>query len=87
MKKFIVTYDLNKPGQDYKDLYSAFEQYDSRRVCKSSWIIKTNDSIDAQSIFNELIKNIDEGDVVFIAPIGKWVSRNKSDILDWLHED
>jgi len=40
MKTFIVSYDLNRPGQDYKDLIKRLEEIGAFRVLYSQWAVR-----------------------------------------------
>jgi hypothetical protein len=42
MTVLLVTYDLNKPGQDYEKLLSVIKNYDYVELCKSSYVVDTN---------------------------------------------
>lgn len=85
-KKYIITYDLNIPGQDYDSLISAIKSYDYIKVLKSAWFIKTGRS--ASEIYNHLRPLIDDSDRIFISEItlnhGGWLDRA---VIDWLNRD
>ncbi len=62
----LITYDLNKPGQDYSDLYDAIKNI-SITWCHcftSVWLVDTNFS--TQQIYTELKGRIDKNDQLFI---------------------
>lgn len=66
MKKiFLISYDLRKPGQNYTPLYEAIKAYgDWQHPMESLWAVFTD--MDANSIFENLRRNIDENDSLLI---------------------
>ena len=43
MKTYLISYDLNRPGQDYPDLWDAIKAFDNWwHFLDSTWIVKTN---------------------------------------------
>lgn len=38
--RYLFSYDLRKPGQDYKKLYDELERMDAVRVLASQWVIR-----------------------------------------------
>lgn len=43
MAVFLVTYDLNKPGQDYKKILDVIKSYDYAELCMSSYVVDTDE--------------------------------------------
>lgn len=41
MKLFLISYDLNKPGQDYADLWSYLQQIGAQRALYSAWTLRS----------------------------------------------
>lgn len=86
IKIYIVTYDLNKPGQDYKELYKAIESYKSIRAMDSTWFIKSSKT--AQQISDDLLKHIDENDYLFVGEITSnrqgWMDEK---VWNWLNDN
>lgn len=39
MPKYVVSYDLNRPGQDYPELWDALKQLGAKRVLLSQWAV------------------------------------------------
>lgn len=69
MKYFIIDYDLYEEGQNYKKITSAIKEFNYHKICKSSWIVKSE--LSATEIFNILKEAIDDNDVLFIFEINK----------------
>ena len=45
MARYIVTYDLNKPGQNYEELIELIESYSSAvEIGRSSWVIASSNT-------------------------------------------
>ena len=89
MKTYLISYDLNRPGQDYSELFEAI-----KAECQtwwhhldSTWIIKTES--DAASVRDALMKHIDTNDellVVRLSGEGAWVGFNDKG-SKWLKEN
>jgi len=65
---FLVSYDLNKPGKDYSDLYKTLKNADGWwHYLDSCWLLSTNNSI---KYWNDKIKpHIDDNDSLLIVEI------------------
>ncbi len=69
-KLFLITYDLNKPGQNYSELYEQLKSIgESQHPLESTWFIKTADEITADHIYGSLRKLIDDRDTLFVVEI------------------
>ena len=44
MSKYMVTYDLSKPGQKYEELIKSIKAYKNVKVTESLWFIVANDT-------------------------------------------
>ena len=43
MSRYIITYDLSKPGRNYDDLYQRIKSYGTwAKIAESSWAIVTD---------------------------------------------
>lgn len=66
---YLVSYDLRKPGQDYKGLFAELEASSSWwHYLESTWLIKTPE--DANHLYNRLATHLDEGDSILIIQAG-----------------
>jgi len=65
----LITYDLNKPGKDYSDLYKAIKATSSSwwHYLTSVWLVDT--SLSTQQIYQRLKGHIDQNDELFIVRI------------------
>lgn len=84
---YLISYDLNDPGQDYSKIQSAICRLgECYRILYSTWVVKTN--LNANGINSSLKQVTDENDRYFIVDISK---RDKSGWLeqkacDWLNQ-
>lgn len=88
MKSFLIGYDLNKPGQNYDNLFAAIKALTSTwwHCLDSTWIIKSNST--AALIRDALIPHIDKNDrllVVQLSGEGAWVGFDDQ-CSSWLKE-
>lgn len=87
-KIFLITYDLKEPGQDYSELYEAIKGLgDWQHPLESMWMVKVNDFVVAQNVYNSLRPQIDENDLLFIVDITDrncqgWLSKT---VWTWLN--
>jgi CRISPR-associated endonuclease Cas2 len=80
---FIITYDLNSSGQDYKTLYEAIKQYNYKKMQGSVWVIKSNNT--ASNIRDNLKKYIDKNDSLFVGEINHWAGISLNGAGDWMN--
>lgn len=79
---YLISYDLNKPGQDYKELYQAIKEASTGvwwHHLDSTWIIKSNYS-SADNVFEKLQPYIDKNDLCIVIEI-------KNNKQGWLTEN
>ncbi len=80
MSTFIISYDLNKPGQDYSSLYEEIKTLGSwRHNLDSTWVV--NSSLSAEQIRDRLWAEMDNNDAILVAKsagIGAWSGLDNS---------
>lgn len=86
MKTYLIGYDLNKKGQDYKDLTDAIKKLSPTwwHCLDSTWIIKSTSA--ASAIRDTLIAHIDNNDellVVLLGGEGAWIGFT-DECSEWL---
>jgi len=85
MNSYLIGYDLDKPGQDYKDLFEAIKALGSWWHClDSTWIIKSN--LSSEAIRNILMKVMDNNDKLLVARLSgeaAWFGFDQQ-CSDWL---
>lgn len=85
-KVYIVSYDLNKPGQDYVDLINELKKSESWwYYLDSTWLIYTHET--ANSLYNRIAPFLDTNDYVLVIDVAKdyqgWLSQKA---WDWIHK-
>lgn len=66
MPIYIVSYDLNQPGQDYGSLIKAIESFKGYKpLLKSTWAVCHSGT--AKDVFNFLSSYVDDTDRLFIS--------------------
>jgi hypothetical protein len=60
----IVTYDLRKQWQDYRDFINAIKAYDSVKMTDSFWYVNTED--DCENIYRNLEIYMEKDDRLLI---------------------
>jgi hypothetical protein len=78
---YLVTYDLNVPGKNYENLWSALKQYDYIRDIglDSVWFLSTTSS--AEQVSNHLKAHIDASDRLIVTQLQQGTHQG------WLHKD
>ena len=85
MAKYVINYDLRKPGRNYEDLYSALTSYSNIHPMESCWIIKSNNS--TSYIRDNLKTRIDSNDKLFVSKLDDWASFNLTQTeVNWLKQ-
>lgn len=74
--KYIITYDLNKSGQDYEKLIGAIKKFSCYAFLKSAWFIKSTSS--AEELSKHFLQFIDKNDRLLVAE----VNQNRQGWLD-----
>jgi hypothetical protein len=88
MSSYVVSYDLNRPGQEYEDLIDAIKSYGTWwGGLASTWVIKTDDS--AKEIRDHLKLYIDSNDELFVGQltgVAAWTGLT-DDATKWLKKN
>lgn len=85
MAKYIINYDLRKPGRNYDDLYKALNSFNNIHPMESCWIIKSANS--TYYIKNYLLTKIDSNDKLFVSKLDDWESLNLTQTeVNWLKQ-
>ncbi len=75
MKPFTISYDLDKPGQNYEFLIARLRQLGAVRILYSMWVLKS--SMSAVEIRDDLQRAIDSNDRLIVAGLtgeAAWVN-------------
>ena len=75
--KYVVSYDLRKPGRDYQTLYDALEKLNAKRLMQSEWCLRHNDTT-AAKLRDHFRQYIDGNDRLLVISLdsGNWASWN-----------
>lgn len=60
----VVSYDLNRPGQDYQSLFTRLQQLGAKRILYSQWMLTT--SMTAVELRDDLQRFIDSSDMLLV---------------------
>ena len=75
MKPFVVSYDLDKPGQDYSGLVNRLKQHGATRIQYSQWVLRSTWT--AMQLLNDLGAYLDSNDRILVVQVaGDWAYRN-----------
>lgn len=78
-KVYVVSYDLNKSGQDYDGLYKELKSSSSWcRPVDSTWLIYTSESAD--QLYERISNHIDKNDYAIVIQV-------RRDYQGWLPEE
>ncbi len=77
MTVYLISYDLDKPGQNYARLIARLEQLGAFRVLFSQWALQTTWT--AIQLRDDLRLYTDANDRLLITQVGAWASWNLMD--------
>lgn len=64
MRLHVVSYDLNRPGQDYPAIQKRLEQLGAKRILFSQWMLKA--TVSATQLRDDLQRFIDPSDMLLV---------------------
>jgi len=77
-KSYLVSYDLDQPGQNYEILIGRLKQYNAKRVLYSQWVLQT--TLTAIQLRDDLKAYVDSNDRLLITRVtNDWASYNLMD--------
>jgi hypothetical protein len=86
MPLLLVTYEPNKPGQNYANLLDKINSYSNVRLSESSYAIITDETPDI--VCEELKKHIGSGDNLYIINLKRPYKAYGSELItDWLKKE
>ena len=87
MSTYIITYDLNKPGQDYSSILKKIKDLDYIMLSKSSYVVKTN--LSASELWDRYFEpHVDKNDsFVILAASFPIAGRCDNSISQWLNKN
>jgi len=79
----LITYDLNKPGQDYDDFLKIIKSYAYARLSESSYAVDTAET--PSVVYNKLRSDMDKNDYLCVMTlVPPYAGYNHKDVIDWL---
>ncbi len=83
----LITYDLNKTGQNYTKLLEVIRSYGAwARLSESSYAIVTNEFVEVT--YNKLKPYFDPNDNLLILTLaGAHIGQNSQEVVDWLRNN
>lgn len=85
MSVLLVTYDLNRRGQNYGEVLDYIKQHPWARVSESSYAIETRRSVGEVS--GDLQQIMDKNDTVYVFSVGNLYSGyGPPEVNDWLEQ-
>jgi len=84
MSVYLVSYDLNRPKQDYQKLYDRLKSHAAWwHYLDSTWLVSTSKS--ASELFERIQPAIDDNDSVLVIDVGRdyagWLPKKA---WDWI---
>jgi hypothetical protein len=73
--KYLISYDLNTPGKDYKRLYDALASIGAKRILLSQWAVRRDGTTCAQ-IRDALWALMDSNDRLLVMEVGAFAANN-----------
>ena len=66
--RYVISYDLLKPGQQYEKLWAELERLKAKRVLESQWVMRLSNT-SAAKLRNHFKKFVDENDRLLVVGI------------------
>lgn len=88
MKWYVVSYDLNSPGQNYSRLHDKIKSIANGwcKILESVWVIGHNGN--AKIIHDQLVTVMDQNDRLFVSAMTQdyyWTL--SKDVADWFNQN
>lgn len=73
-KPYLISYDLDKPGQNYDRLIARLKEHGAFRVLLSQWALKSTWT--PIQLRDDLRTYVDSNDRLLVTEVGNWASLN-----------
>lgn len=87
MASYVITYDLNKAGQNYEALEKAIKSYNAwAKIATTTFVITSNDN--SSTIRDHLKAKMDANDELFVGKLsgeGAWAGLGEK-VSQWLKD-
>ena len=85
MSTLLVTYDLDRPGQDYTDVLGVIKKFPWARLSESSYAVFTE--LTAQQLYDRLSPFIDSNDTLYVITLNEpSAGHGPREVNDWLNK-
>jgi hypothetical protein len=86
MSSLLVTYDLNRPGQDYADLHKAIKSNPGwAKLSESSYAISTN--LSPSQVYSSLKPYLDKNDTLYVIVLTRpYAGQGSQEVNEWLEK-
>jgi hypothetical protein len=85
MSALLVTYDLNKTGQNYNGLYEVLKKYPYAKLSESSYVIQTVET--PHAVYNKLLPHIDKNDNIYVVTVSPpYYGQGLEQVNAWLSQ-
>jgi hypothetical protein len=83
MRTLLVTYDLDRPGQDYTDVLKEIKKFAWARLSESSYAVHTD--LEPQQLFNRLSPYLDSNDTLYVITLNRpYAGQGPREVNSWL---
>lgn len=74
---YVISYDLNSPGQNYQPLWDAIAEIGGQRILQSQWVVNRINTT-ATGLRDYLWKFMDANDILLVNALGgtEWAGYN-----------
>ena len=66
--RYVISYDLNEPGQDYERLFAALKDWGAKKVLYSQWCVRRNGTT-AAKVSDHFWQYMDSNDRILVIAI------------------
>ena len=90
MSSYLVTFELNYPGQQYDFVRSVIDGFEHRQLTESSFVILTDHS--PSVLYDLFYDGLDDNDSLFIIHVDNpadnlWYGFGDQEVHEWLEEN
>jgi hypothetical protein len=79
----LVTYDLDKPGQDYTDLLKEIKKFSWARLSESSYAVDTD--LSPSQLYARLKPYVDQNDTIYVLVLNRpYAGQGAKEVNEWL---
>ena len=83
MSIYLVTYDLNNPGQNYPSVTDAIKKYDYFHLMQSVWLVHTSET--AAQVGDKIWKSMDGNDKIYVVELtANRFGRFSTEAVNWI---